>query len=72
MLQRPPGRAERRRERQRRYLCWQALGWLSVTFGATPDHTAKLCRAGYLREHELEDRVAIGEAVRALLDGVDA
>jgi hypothetical protein len=38
-----------------------------VTRCFTQAETAKLCRRGYLGEHELEDRVAIAEAVAAVI-----
>jgi hypothetical protein len=55
------------RERMRRYRRRQAAGDVMVTRPFTPAETAKLLQLGYLREHELEDRVAIAEAVAAVI-----
>jgi hypothetical protein len=57
----------RHRERMRRYRQRQAAGDVVVTREFTPTETAKLHRLGYLREGELEDRVAIAEAIAAVI-----
>jgi hypothetical protein len=51
----------------RRYRQRQAAGDVVVTRGFTQAETAKLCRLGYLFEHELEDRAAIAEAIAAVI-----
>jgi hypothetical protein len=64
MLQRSPSHAA---QRQRRYRKRQAAGDVIVTRTFTRAETDKLCRRGYLGQHELEDRGAIAEAIAAVI-----
>lgn len=63
----PSERRAATRRRQARYRERQAAGDIIVTRQFTPAETAKLCRLGYLAEHELEDRAALAEAVTAVI-----
>lgn len=63
----PSERRAALRLRQARYRERQATGDIVVTRQFTPAETAKLCRLGYLGEHELEDRAAIAEAITAVI-----
>jgi len=56
-----------KRARMRRYRERIKVGDLMIRLRVTPAETAKLCRHGYLAEHELEDRQAISEAITALI-----
>jgi hypothetical protein len=63
----PDERRAATRARQARYRERQATGDIVVSRQFTPAETAKLCRLGYLGEHELEDRRAISEAIGAVI-----
>jgi hypothetical protein len=57
--------------RQRRYLRRMELGLVSVTTDFTPEETGKLGRLNLLRDHQLEDRAAIAEALHALIASIE-
>jgi hypothetical protein len=63
----PDARRAATRRRQARFRQRQATGDIVVTRQFMPAETAKLCRLGYLGEHELEDRAAIAEAIGAVI-----
>ena len=65
----PP--TEGHRARQRRYLRRMELGLVSVTTDFTPEETGKLARLNLLRDHELENRAAIAEALHGLIASID-
>ena len=65
---------ERRRQQhaaaQRRYRKREKNGVLQVKIPVSVEQVAKLHRLHYLRDHELEDRARIAEAISAVLDQI--
>jgi hypothetical protein len=57
--------------RQRRYQRRQRDGDTVVTVALSQQHTAKLVRLGCLALERLDDRGAIADALRLVLDAID-